>query len=124
MNRLRGSIATSIVRRLGKLETTGSKSHVVVLINIPMSMSDHSAPILRGVRPETMKRQLETAKLQTFDLQLMQAIDQWLRGLPDTSATLDDVDLMIGAAVVWFRSLRAREALPIAAKAFYGAPAG
>ena len=47
----------------------------------------------------------------------MQAIDQWLRGLPDTSASLDDVDLMIGAAVVWFRSSRAREALPISAKA-------
>ena len=47
----------------------------------------------------------------------MQDIDRSLRLLTDSSATRDDVDLMICAAIVWFRSSRAREALPISAKA-------
>ena len=79
-------------------------------------MSHHLSPTPCSVHFETTKLQLETL-LQEFDLPLMQNIDHSLRLLTDAAATGDDVDLMIAAAVVWCRSSRAREALPISAKA-------
>jgi hypothetical protein len=52
-----------------------------------------------------------------FDLERLREIDHFLRNLPDSEATLDDVAQMLDVITAWELGGRYREALPIATKA-------
>lgn len=74
------------------------------------------APSLRAFDRQMISDAIEAVNTD-FDLERLREIDRFLRNLPDSEATLDDVAQMLDAITAWELGGRYREALPIATKA-------
>ena len=70
----------------------------------------------RGIDRESIAWAL-TAMLENFDLELLQRIDRFLRGLTDSEVAQRDVEQMLGTVLLWRRSGRGRQGYPIGLKA-------
>lgn len=70
----------------------------------------------RGIDRESISRAL-TAMLENFDVELLQRIDRFFRGLADSEVAQPDVEQMLGTVLLWRRSGRGRQGYPIGLKA-------